>query len=214
MPRPFPRIWTNVVRPRDNHGVLELRHPDGRTYMHWFDLEFLDYVQARHWSPISKWRYARTNLGRDKFMFLHHVPFHFNGVIIPKGIQTDHIDHLRSWDSRMQNLRLVRPRVNGLNRSDNSDTPNVVFDKSRGGVYRPHIAMDGKQLYRPVIRDLELASIIANAYQKVAGLYDNNLIQLPVRAQMVRLVDRLKDLPNNTDSIIEEIFLVTRSNND
>ena len=109
---------------------------------------------------------------------VHQIVFLLHYSYIPKTI--DHIDRDKT-NNRIENLRSVSARGNSLNRSDNTETPNI---SKNGGSFQVMFMFKGKKEYFGIYNTIEEAIVVRD---KIASDLDNWKSYLPTKP---------KDKPN------------------
>jgi len=123
------------------------------------------------WLSQWKWHYgngraARKSsrlFGKEKNIMMHRV---ITGV--SDGMQVDHINH-DTLDNRRENLRIVTPSQNGMNRGVYSSNKLGVKGVTRhGSGFRAQVVVGGKLVYQKAFRTLQEAK---DAYEREAQKY-------------------------------------------
>lgn len=103
---------------------------------------------------------------------VHQIVFLLHYNYIPKTI--DHIDR-NKINNRIENLRSVTNRENMLNRSDNSETPNI---RKHGNGFQVYFYFNGKLEYFGIFKTLEEAVSLRD---RIVNDLDNWKTYLPVK---------------------------------
>lgn len=112
-------------------GVLRPRKPTNQFAI--IDGCYWAAVMKHGWSVNAK-RYAGARINK-KLVLLHRFIFNLAGIIVPAGMDIDHIDR-NPLNNMLANLRILNRSVNGANcglkKNNTSGFRNVSFDKREG----------------------------------------------------------------------------------
>ena len=124
--------------------------------------EDFDYLAKYKWH-LNSYGYVRTSISR-KTVFMHRLIFTRRNISINKPKQVDHIN-LDKLDNRFENLRLVIPQHNLVNRTGLKNTTSRFKGVSltKYGTYKSSINENGRSVSLGFYRTEEEAALVYNA---------------------------------------------------
>lgn len=164
-------------------AVLEILHSYGVVFSHIYDVDLYPIVSNAHWGQHYK-GYAEGRVNGKK-VYLHQVGF----IERPEGLQVDHIDR-NKCDSRGQNLRLVTPRQNQMNKSNVSIYGyGIQFHRNR---YIVRTSFKGDNVYRPSFKSLEAATECRDKFVEIAMSMDAGDRKQPTPFELRTIADNIR----------------------
>jgi hypothetical protein len=117
--------------------------------------------------------YRRIQINKKRYSAYRIIWVMFNGII-PKNMEIDHINHIRS-DDRIENLRLVTKSENhrNLSRSKNNKSGCTGVNKHNGS-WRSVISFNGKTIYLGSFKRLDRAIAVRKEAEKIYDYHENH----------------------------------------
>ena len=134
---------------RDGVGVIPLT----KGYEAIVDISMLTWIGHMNWSidgcNPKYTMYAVTSVsvdGKQKSLRLHNAVLRLNGVDVPKGLVTDHINR-NSLDNRFENLRVTTQSMNVRNTERYDNASGVRSYKTNAGNkrYQVRVKSNGRE---------------------------------------------------------------------
>lgn len=94
------------------------------------------------WRSLDKAGYASTIIAGVRKYYSHMVWYYHNGEFPPKGLEVDHVNHIRD-DNRIENLRLVTRRENCANKANKT---HLTGAREQAYGWSAHISVGGKNI--------------------------------------------------------------------